>query len=79
MSFFFEQAFGADTASQQQFLSGELNTAKISLNIGHHALAAMMVKGVAKIVFTTNFDEVMEAAFAEVAGKPLMAFSLDGS
>jgi hypothetical protein len=77
--FFFEQAFGVDTAAQQQFLSGELNTAKISLNIGHRALAAMMVMGAAKIVFTTNFDEVLEAAFAQVAGKPLMAFSLDGS
>jgi hypothetical protein len=39
----------------------------------------MMAMGAARVVFTTNFDEVVETAFAEIAGKPLMAFSLDGS
>jgi len=78
-SFFFEQAFGADYAAQQRFLLDELNPSKISLNVGHRALAAMMAMGAAKVVFTTNFDEVIESAMAEVAGKSLMAFNLEGS
>jgi hypothetical protein len=78
-SFFFEHAFGSDYSAQQQFLSDELSPTKISLNVGHRALAAMMAMRAAKVVFTTNFDNVLEVAMAEVAGKSLMAFNLEGS
>lgn len=78
-SFYFEQAFGTDYAAQQRFLSDELNSSKISLNAGHRALAAMMAMGATRVVFTTNFDEVIEVAMAEVAGKPLLAFHIEGS
>lgn len=78
-SFYFEQAFGSDYAAQQQFLQEQLNPAKISLNIGHRVLSAMMAMNTAKVVFTTNFDEVLETGMTAVAGKPLMAFNLEGS
>lgn len=78
-SFYFEQAFGTDYAAQQHFLQDQLNPAKISLNVGHRVLAAMMAMGAAKAVFTTNFDDVLETGMTAVAGKPLTAFNLEGS
>ena len=78
-SFYFEQAFGSDYAAQQRFLQEQLSPAKISLNIGHRVLAGMMAMSATKVVFTTNFDEVPETAMAEVAGRPLAAFHLEGS
>ena len=78
-SFYFEQAFGADYAAQQQFLQDQLNSEKISLNVGHRVLAAMMAMGAVKAVFTTNFDNVLETGMTAVAGKPLTAFNLEGS
>jgi SIR2-like protein len=78
-SYYFEREFGADYASQQRFLLDQLNREKIALHIGHRALAAMLAMGAARAIFTTNLDEVIEVAFADVAGKPLQAFSIDGS
>lgn len=78
-SFYFEQAFGADYAAQQQFLQEQLNSEKISLNVGHRVLASMMAMGAARAVFTTNFDDVLETGMTAVAGKPLTAFNLEGS
>lgn len=78
-SYFFEREFGGDYAAQQRFLQEQLSREKIALHVGHRALAAMLAMGAAKAIFTTNFDEVIEVAFADVAGKPLQAFSLDGS
>lgn len=78
-SYFFEREFGADYAAQQRFLQEQLSRDKIALHVGHRALAAMLTMGAMKAIFTTNFDEVIEVAYADVAGKPLQAFSLDGS
>jgi len=39
----------------------------------------MFAGGYARIAFTTNFDEVLELAFALVAGQNLTAFHLEGS
>ncbi len=78
-SFYFEKEFGADYVAQQRFLQEQLSRDKIALHVGHRALAAMLAMGATKTVFTTNFDEVLEVAYADVAGKPLQAFSLDGS
>jgi len=78
-SFYFEREFGSDYPAQQRFLVEKLASEKISLNFGHRALAAMMAMGAAKVIFTTNFDEVVESAFAEMVGKSLQAFSLEGS
>ena len=78
-SFYFDLTFGDDYASQQKYLAAQLSSSKISLNIGHRALAALIELGLTKMVFTTNFDEVLETAFATVADKSLSAYHLEGS
>lgn len=78
-SFYFDLIFADDGQAQQRYIHETLSNKKISLNIGHRVLAGLMEMGNARIVFTTNFDEVIETAFAEVAGKSLSAFHLEGS
>ena len=78
-SFYFKLTFREDYASQQKYLSTQLSPENISLNIGHRALAALIESGLTKMVFTTNFDNVLEAAFATVAEKNLSAYHLEGS
>lgn len=78
-SFYFDLIFGVDDQAQQRYIHESLASDKVSLNIGHRVLAGLMEIGQARIVFTTNFDDVIETAFAEVAGKSLSAFHLDGS
>src|SRR6185437_71300 len=56
-----------------------LATEKISSTFGHRALAALLHLGFARIIFTTNFDEVVESAYALIAGKNLTTFHLEGS
>jgi len=78
-SFYFDLTFGNDNKAQQQYIHQALANDKVSLNIGHRVLAALIEMEKARIVFTTNFDEVIEMAFAEVAGKSLPSFHLEGS
>lgn len=78
-SFYFDLIFGDDDQSQQRYINETLSSNKISLNIGHRVLAGLMEMGNARIIFTTNFDEVIETAFAEVAGKSLSTFHLEGA
>jgi len=78
-SFYFELTFGKNYAAQQKYLAEKLSSQTISLNIGHRALAALLAMGTTKLVFTTNFDEVLETAYAAVAEKNLTAFHLEGS
>ena len=78
-SFYFGLLFGKDYAAQQKYLNTALATERISSTIGHRALAALLHLGLARIVFTTNFDEVVESAYASIAGKNLTTFHLEGS
>jgi hypothetical protein len=78
-SFYFERTFGTDYAAQQAYLREALNTAKISLTIGPRALAGMLAMNRSPLAFTTNFDEILETAFAAVAGRNLSTFHLEGS
>lgn len=78
-SFYFDLIFGSDYKAQQNYIHNSLSDEKISLNIGHRALAALMELGKARTVFTTNFDGVIEKAFAEVSGKSLPTFHLEGA
>ncbi|MDA3787736.1 MAG: SIR2 family protein [Desulfobacula sp.] len=78
-SFYFDLIFGKDLKSQQKYIQKALSNEKFSLNIGHRVLAALMEMKKARIVFTTNFDSVIEMAFAAVTGKNLSAFHLEGS
>lgn len=56
-----------------------LSEDKVTLSVGNRVLAAMMASGLARAVFTTNFDTVVEKAMAEVAARSLAAFHLEGS
>ncbi|MBV1928646.1 MAG: SIR2 family protein [Gammaproteobacteria bacterium] len=78
-SFYFELMFGNDSEAQRRYLAEVLSSDKISLSIGHRALAALMSNGIAKVVYTTNFDKVIENAYAHVCGKDLGSFHLEGS
>lgn len=78
-SFYFELLFSKDYAAQQKYLRNALATEKISSTIGHRALAGLLYLGLSKAIFTTNFDEVVESAYALIAGKNLTTFHLDGS
>jgi hypothetical protein len=78
-SFYFDLRFGTDYAEQQKYLNAQLSTDKVSLNIGHRALVALLEMKKAKLIFTTNFDSVIERAYAEVTEKDLSAYHLEGS
>lgn len=78
-SFYFELLFGKDYAAQQKYLNNALASERISSTIGHRALAALLQLGLARIIFTTNFDEVVESAYASIASKNLTTFHLEGS
>ena len=78
-SFYFELTFGKDLAAQQKYINDVLASDKVFLNIGHRALAALLAMGQARIIFTTNFDDVIEKAYADVSDNNLSAFNLEGS
>jgi SIR2-like domain len=75
----FELIFGEDHERQRNYLQAILSEKNSSLTLGHRAFAGMIASGVIKTVFTTNFDTVIERALAEVAGKDIAAFHLEGS
>jgi hypothetical protein len=51
----------------------------VSLSVGHRVFGAMLSSGLMRVVFTTNFDSVIEKAVAEVGSKSLSAYHLEGS
>lgn len=78
-SFYFDLIFGDDYQAQQKYLNEALSSEKISLNIGNRVLAGLLETNKAKIIFTTNFDEVVETAYSEISKKSLPTFHLEGS
>ncbi|MGH8659945.1 MAG: hypothetical protein ACREV4_16110 [Gammaproteobacteria bacterium] len=78
-SFYFKLTFGDDYEAQQTYINRALASDKVSLNIGHRALAALLEMELAKIIFTTDFEDVIEIAYAAVSGKNLSPFHLEGS
>ncbi len=77
--YYFELNFGHDYEAQRKYIFDQLAPGKISTNIGHRALAALLGNGVTKVIFTTNFDEVIETAFSEVMSANLPAYHLEGA
>lgn len=76
---YFEKIFNTDKERQRKYLSAALSEDKVTLSVGNRVLAALMSEKRARAVFTTNFDTVVERAFAEVAGGSLAAYHLEGS
>ncbi|MCP6657786.1 hypothetical protein NL521_28025, partial [Klebsiella pneumoniae] len=78
-SFYFELVFRDDYEAQRKYLLEALASRKVSLNIGHRVLAALLEMNQTKVVFTTNFDDVIETAFSDISGKHLSVYHLEGS
>ncbi|WP_418141459.1 SIR2 family protein [Marinobacter sp. MA] len=78
-SYYFELMFGADYTAQQTYIQDRLSPDKVTLTIGPRVLASLLEMGRSRIVFTTNFDDVLEDAYAAVAAKNLTSFNLEGS
>lgn len=76
---YFELVFGDNLELQQNYLSTMLATSKISINSGYRILSALIAMGEVKIIFTTNFDSVLENAYSLVAEKDLHSYALEGS
>jgi hypothetical protein len=56
-----------------------LSEDKVTLSIGNRVLGALLATGRSRAVFTTNFDTVVERAVAEVAGRSISAYHLEGA
>lgn len=78
-STYFEKIFGDDRARQRDYLRGILAEDKVTLTVGNRVMAALMAIGANRITFTTNFDSVIEKAYAGVSGLSLAAYHLEGS
>lgn len=78
-SSYFEKIFGDDRERQSAYLQKILAEDRVSLSVGNRALGALVAMGEARAVFTTNFDTVLEKAVAEVSGRSLAAFHIEGS
>ena len=78
-SFYFDLIFGGDYSAQQKYIRNVLSPNKISLNTGQRIFAALLGMGNIRTVFTTNFDNIVEEAFAFVNEKSLNAFHIEGS
>ena len=78
-STYFDKIFGDDRERQRKYLRAKLSEELIALSVGHRVLGALMASGLSRVAFTTNFDNVLELAFAEVSGRSLAAYHLEGS
>lgn len=78
-SYYFDLMFGENYAAQQSYIQDALSPNKVTLTIGPRALASLLEMGRSRLVFTTNFDDVIEGAYAAVAEKNLTPFHLEGS
>ena len=78
-SYYFELVFGNDYAAQQAYIQEQLSANKVTLTIGPRALASLLELGRSRVIFTTNFDDIVEDAYALVTGKNLTPFHIEGS
>ena len=76
---YFEKIFGTDRERQRKYLQAIFSEDKVTLSVGNRVLGALMSSGACRAVFTTNFDSVVEKAIAEIGGKSLSAYHLEGS
>lgn len=76
---YFETIFGDDRERQRTYISAILAEDRVRLAIGNRVFGALLSSGLCRLAFTTNFDPVVEKAVAEISGKPLAAFHLEGA
>lgn len=76
---YFEKIFGEDKERQRRYMSAVLSEDKVALSVGNRVLGALLASEMCRAVFTTNFDTVVEKSVAEVSGRSLSAFHIEGS
>ncbi len=76
---YFDKIFGTDRERQRRYLRAILSEERVSLSVGNRVLGALIASDLSRAVFTTNFDSVVEKSVAEVGGKSIAAFHLEGS
>ncbi len=75
----FSLIFGEDRERQRQYISRMLAEERASLALGNRVMGALISADICRCVFTTNFDTVVEKAVAEIGGRSLAAFHLEGA
>lgn len=75
---YFEKIFGQDKERQRRYLRAILAEERVTLTIGNRIMGSLLASGLTRAVFTTNFDSVVERAYADVSGRSLAAFHLEG-
>lgn len=76
---YFAKIFGTDRDRQRSYLRAMLSEDKVTLTVGNRIMGALLAGGFTRIAFTTNFDSVVERAVADVSGRSLIAYHLEGS
>lgn len=76
---YFEKAFGDDKERQRQYVIAVLSEKNVTLSVGSRIFAALLATGRTRAVFTTNFDSVVERAFAEISGRSISPHHLEGA
>jgi SIR2-like domain len=76
---YFEKMFGGDKERQRKYLKNALSEDLVTLSVGCRVLGALMISGLCRVVFTPNFDSVVEKAVAEMGGQSISAYHLEGS
>lgn len=76
---YFEKLFGAEKEKQRRYVAGALSEDKVRLALGHRVLGAMITLGLCRVLFGTNFDNVVEKAAAFMGGKAMNAYHLEGA
>ena len=76
---YFEKFFGTDKERQRRYFRFILSDENVSLSVGNRVLGGLIASGLTKVVFTTNFDSVVEKSVAEVGEMSIAAFHLEGS
>lgn len=76
---YFETIFGDDRERQRRYISSILAEDRVWLAVGNRVFGALISSGLCRMAFTTNFDPVVEKAAAEISGKPLSAYHLEGA
>lgn len=69
-SFYFEQMFKNDEKAQRAFIEEQVRNPKIAPSYGHKFLALLLKERQCPIIWTTNFDNVIEDAYSKVDGLP---------
>lgn len=76
---YFEKLFGDDRERQRRYIRNILSEENFSLSVGNRVFAALMIAGFCRAAFTTNFDNIVEKAVAEMGHKPIAPYRIEGA